>query len=56
MKLDFRDVFFLAPALVLTAWGLLVLLVDVFVARRMSLTARRQSVGVLSLFGVDWRL
>jgi len=52
MTLDFRDVFYLAPALVLTAWGLLVLLVDVFLARRLSLTARRQSVGVLALVGV----
>ncbi len=52
MTLNFRDVFFLAPALVLAAWGLLVLLVDVFLARRLSLTARRQSVGVLSLVGV----
>ncbi|MGO9915731.1 MAG: NADH-quinone oxidoreductase subunit N [Isosphaeraceae bacterium] len=52
MTLNFRDVFFLAPALVLAAWGLLVLLVDVFLARSMSLTARRQTVGVLSLVGV----
>ncbi len=52
MTLDFRDVFYVAPAIVLTAWGLLVLLVDVFLARRLSLSARRQSVGVLSLIGV----
>jgi NADH-quinone oxidoreductase subunit N len=52
MRLDFRDVFFLAPAIVLTAWGLLVLLVDVFAARRQSPSARRQSIGLLSLAGV----
>ncbi len=52
MSLDFRDVFYLAPVLVLTAWGLLIVLVDVFLARRLSLTARRQSVGLLALAGV----
>src|SRR5262249_43867025 len=50
--LDFRDLFFLAPELVLTAWGLLVLLVDLGLARRLSPPARRQSIGWLSLVGV----
>jgi NADH-quinone oxidoreductase subunit N len=52
MSLDFRDVFYLVPALVLTFWGLLVLMVDVFLARRLSLSSRRQTVGLLALLGV----
>jgi NADH-quinone oxidoreductase subunit N len=56
MAPDFRDVFFLAPHIVLTVWGLLVLLVDLAVARRWSTDARRQTLGSLSLAGVGLAL
>ena len=52
LTVDFRDVFFLLPQIVLTVWGLLVLLVDLGLAKRMSTTARRQTIGRLSLIGV----
>ena len=52
----FRDVFFLAPEIVLTVWGLVVLLVDLGLARRLSPAARRRTIGWLSLAGRgDWR-
>jgi NADH-quinone oxidoreductase subunit N len=54
--LDFRDVFFLAPQIVLTVWGLLVLLVDLGLARRMSPADRRRTIGWLSLAGVGLAL
>ena len=38
---DFRDFWFLAPAIVLAVWGLVVLLVDLALARRMSPARRR---------------
>ena len=41
-----------APEIVLAVWGLLVLLVDLGLARRMSLEARRRRIGLLSLLGV----
>jgi NADH-quinone oxidoreductase subunit N len=50
--LDFRDVFFVSPEIVLTVWGLLVLLVDLGLARRLSSAMRRQAIGWLSLAGV----
>jgi NADH-quinone oxidoreductase subunit N len=50
---DLKDVFFLLPHIVLTAWGLLVLLVDLALARRMTPTARRDVIGWLSLAGVS---
>jgi NADH-quinone oxidoreductase subunit N len=50
--MDFRDVFYLAPAIVLAFWGLVVLLVDVFLARGQSASVRRRTVGLLSLVGV----
>jgi NADH-quinone oxidoreductase subunit N len=48
----FRDVFYLLPEIVLAAWGLLVLLVDVGSARGMSPEGRRRRIGGLSLVGV----
>ncbi len=53
---DIRDVFFLAPHIVLTVWGLVVLLVDLAWARRSSPTARRVAVGRLSLVGIGLAL
>ncbi len=52
LTVDFRDVFYLLPQIVLTVWGLIVLLVDLGLARRLSSTARRQTIGRLSLIGV----
>jgi NADH-quinone oxidoreductase subunit N len=48
---DFRDFWYLAPAIVLSAWGLLVLLVDLALARRLTGVARRRTVGTLALVG-----
>src|SRR5947209_866740 len=56
MTLDYRDVFFLGPEIVLTVWGLLVLLVDLGLARRLSAAARRRTVGGLALVGVGLAL
>jgi NADH-quinone oxidoreductase subunit N len=56
MTLDSRDVFFLSPEIVLTVWGLLVLLVDLGLARRLSAAARRRTVGGLALVGVGLAL
>jgi len=52
MTPNFLDVFFLAPEIVLTAWGLLILLVDLGLARRLNAEARRRTVGRLALVGV----
>ena len=52
LTVDLRDVFFLSPQIVLTFWGLMVLLVDLGLAKRMSSAARRQAIGWLSLYGV----
>src|SRR5579885_2503950 len=49
---DIKDAFFLAPHIVLTVWGLVVLIVDLVRARRMSPAARRDAVARLSLVGV----
>jgi NADH-quinone oxidoreductase subunit N len=49
---DYRDMFYLGPEIVLAVWGILVLLVDVGIARGLSLEARRRRIGVLSLIGV----
>jgi NADH-quinone oxidoreductase subunit N len=51
LKLDVKDLLYLIPHIVLTSWGLLVLLVDQGLARRMSPTARRNAVGGLSMAG-----
>jgi NADH-quinone oxidoreductase subunit N len=48
---DLKDAFFLVPHIILTVWGLVVLLVDVSLARRSSSTARRDVVGWLSMAG-----
>ncbi|MFO0890097.1 MAG: NADH-quinone oxidoreductase subunit NuoN [Isosphaeraceae bacterium] len=50
--IDFRDFWYLAPATVLAAWGLLVLLVDLALAGKRSPEARRRSMSLLSLVGV----
>ena len=49
--LDFRDFCFLAPEIVLAAWGLLVLMVDLGLARRQS---RRERRTVDRLAGACW--
>jgi NADH-quinone oxidoreductase subunit N len=49
---DIKDVFFLAPHIVLTIWGLLVLMVDMALVRRKDPTERRNTIGRLSLIGV----
>ncbi|MGC8641418.1 MAG: NADH-quinone oxidoreductase subunit NuoN [Isosphaeraceae bacterium] len=51
-SVDFRDFWFLAPAIVLSAWGLLVLMTDLALARRLTPSARRRTVGWLALVGV----
>ena len=51
-SVDFRDFWFLAPAIVLSAWGLVVLMTDLALARRLSPSARRRTVGWLALAGV----
>jgi NADH-quinone oxidoreductase subunit N len=56
MTVDFRDVFYLSPQIVLTCWGLLVLLVDLGLAKRSSPEARRRAIGWLSLYGVGLAL
>ncbi len=52
MTPNFRDVFFLAPEIVLTVWGLVVLLVDLGLARRLTPAVRRRTIGLLALAGV----
>ncbi|APW60442.1 NADH-quinone oxidoreductase subunit N [Paludisphaera borealis] len=54
--IDFRDFWHIAPAVVLAAWGLVVLIADLVLARRMSVDARRRSIGLLSLVGVGLAL
>ena len=50
--LDFRDFWFLAPVILLAGWGMVVLLTDLALARRLSPAARRTTVGWLALGGV----
>lgn len=50
--LDFRDFWRIAPAAILAFWGLVVVLSDVGLARRLGLEARRRVVGRLALLGV----
>jgi NADH-quinone oxidoreductase subunit N len=50
--LDFRDIFFLAPEIVLTLWGFVVLVVDRVLARKLTATRRQRAIGWLSLAGV----
>ena len=56
MKLNFSDVFFLSPEIVLTVWGLVVLLVDLGLAHRQDPAQRRRRIGWLSLMGVGLAL
>src|SRR5271157_3248538 len=51
-NVDFRDFWHLAPAIVLSVWGLVVLLSDLALAGRMSAPARRRAIGWLTLAGV----
>jgi NADH-quinone oxidoreductase subunit N len=53
---DFRDFWFLAPAIVLSAWGLVVLLVDMWLARKASPSVRRTAIGGLAMAGVGLAL
>ncbi|MBV8487374.1 MAG: NADH-quinone oxidoreductase subunit N, partial [Planctomycetaceae bacterium] len=50
--IDFREFWFLAPAILLSAWGLLVLLLDLALAPRLGALARRRTIGWLALLGV----
>jgi NADH-quinone oxidoreductase subunit N len=49
---DFRDFWYLAPAIVLSAWGLVVLLTDLALGRSMNSATRRRTIGWLALGGV----
>ena len=49
--LDFRDFFFVAPEMLLAVWGLVVLLLDLWLARRLDPAARRLWVGRVALAG-----
>jgi NADH-quinone oxidoreductase subunit N len=51
-----KDIFFIAPEIVLMVWGLLVVLVDVGLARKLTPDARRYRIGMLSLLGVGLAL
>jgi NADH-quinone oxidoreductase subunit N len=51
-NLDFRDFWYLAPATVLAAWGLVVLLADLAIIGKLSAEARRRSISTLALGGV----
>jgi NADH-quinone oxidoreductase subunit N len=51
-SVDFRDFWFLAPATILAAWGLVVLLVDLAIAGKRSPADRRRSMSLLALGGV----
>ena len=50
------QIFFLSPEIILTVWGLLVVLVDLGIGRSMSPEARRHRLGALSLAGVGLAL
>ncbi len=56
LTVDLRDLFFLSPHLVLTIWGLLVLLVDLALAKRVTSASRQKTIGWLSLVGVGLAL
>jgi NADH-quinone oxidoreductase subunit N len=56
LPLNYRDFFFVSPEIVLTFWGLLVLLADLALARRLSPTARRKTISLLALGGVGLAL
>jgi NADH-quinone oxidoreductase subunit N len=52
LGVDFRDLFFLAPEVVLTLWGFVVLVVDRVLAKKSTAAARQRAIGALSLAGV----
>jgi NADH-quinone oxidoreductase subunit N len=52
MSFNLRDIFYLCPEIVLTVWGLVVLVVDVGFTRRLNPEIRRWRIGWLSLAGV----
>lgn len=54
--LDYRDFFFVAPEMVLAVWGLVVLLLDLGLARRLAAETRRLVVGKVALAGVGLAL
>lgn len=54
--LDFRDFWRITPAAILAFWGLVVVLTDLGLARRLGLDARRRVVGRLALVGVGLAL
>jgi len=54
--LDFRDFWRIAPAATLAFWGLVVVLADLGLARRLDAEARRRAVGRLALAGVGLAL
>jgi len=54
--LDLRDFWRIAPAAILAFWGLVVVLTDVGLARRLGLETRRRVVGWLALAGVGLSL
>src|SRR5258708_7040628 len=54
--IDFRDFWLLAPAILLASWGLVVLLVDLALARKRRPAERRTLVGWLALLGVGLAL
>jgi NADH-quinone oxidoreductase subunit N len=56
LTVDLRDVFYMSPQIVLAVWGLLVLLVDLGLAKRLTSEARRRAIGWLSLSGVGLAL
>jgi len=51
-NVDFRDFWYLTPAIVLAVWGLVVLLADLALAGRLSAPDRRRTIGWLTLAGV----
>ncbi len=55
-SLDYRDFFFVAPEMVLAVWGLVVLLLDLGLAKRQPAPARRLLVGRVALAGVGLTL
>jgi NADH-quinone oxidoreductase subunit N len=56
LTIDYRDFFFVSPEIILMFWGLVVLLVDLALARRLSVIARQRVVGLLAMAGVGLAL
>jgi NADH-quinone oxidoreductase subunit N len=51
LTVNAHDVYYVAPEIVLAAWGLVVVLVDLALARRLSPSQRRRTTGYLALLG-----